>query len=58
MRKMVFLIAVCFILAVMLVTMTAQPPAGGGGGRGGGGGQRGPAVDISGPAPTGANGSG
>jgi hypothetical protein len=54
MRKVSLLIAVCFVLAVMVVTMSAM---GGGQGRGGGGGQRGPAIDISGPAPTGANGA-
>jgi len=63
MRKISFLIAVCFVLAVMVVTITAQGPQGGapggGGGRGGGGGQRGgpPAAAPTGPAPTGANGA-
>jgi hypothetical protein len=54
MRKVTFLIAICFVLAVMVATIAAQ---GGGGGRGGGGGQRGPAVAPTGPAPTGANGA-
>src|SRR6187399_3545859 len=68
MRKISFLIAVCFVLAVMVATIAAQAPQGGapggapggpGGGRGagGGGGQRGPAVAPTGPAPTGANGA-
>ena len=68
MRKVSFLIAVCFVLAVMVATIAAQAPQGGapggapggpGGGRGagGGGGQRGPAVAPTGPAPTGANGA-
>ena len=51
MRKVTFLIAVCFVLAVMVATIAGQ----GGGGRGGG--QRGPAVAPTGPAPTGANGA-
>src|SRR4051794_34919104 len=37
MRKVSFLIAVCFVLAVMVVTISAQGPGGGGQGRGGGG---------------------
>ena len=70
MRKISFLIAVCFVLAVMVATIAAQAPQGGapggapggpGGGRGagGGGGQRGgpPAAAPTGPAPTGANGA-
>ena len=56
MRKVSLLIAVCFVLAVMVATITAQaPPAGGGGGGRGGGGQAPPAP--TGPAPTGANGA-
>ena len=68
MRKISFLIAVCFVLAVMVATIAAQAPQGGapggapggpGGGRGAGGGQRGgpPAAIPTGPAPTGANGA-
>lgn len=56
MRKVSFLIAVCFVLAVMVASMSAQ-----GGGPGGAGGQRGPggppAAAPTGPAPTGANGA-
>src|SRR4051812_12218018 len=61
MRKVLFLIAVCFVLAAMVATMAAQAPGGGGGGGGRGGGGRGgggaapPAP--TGPAPTGANGA-
>ena len=47
MRKVSFLIAVCFVLAVMVVSISAQ---------GGGGGQRGPAAPPP-PAASGANGA-
>jgi hypothetical protein len=65
MRKVSFLIAVCFVLAVMVATIAAQAPQGGApgaapggpGGGGRGGGQRGGAPPApTGPAPSGANG--
>jgi metal-dependent amidase/aminoacylase/carboxypeptidase family protein len=56
MRRISLLIAVCFVLAVMVATISAQGGGGGGqGGRGGGGGAQAPAP--TGPAPTGANGA-
>jgi len=56
------LIAVCFVIAVMVATISAQGGGGGGqgGGRGGGGGQGGRGAGApapTGPAPTGANGA-
>jgi|SRR5712671_1216483 len=62
MRKVSLLIAICFILAVMVATISAQGGGGGGqgggGGRGGGGrGGGGGAPAPTGPAPTGDNGA-
>ena len=62
MRKIMLLIAVCFVIAVMVATISAQGGGGGGqgGGRGGGGGQGGRGAGApapTGPAPTGANGA-
>jgi len=57
MRKVSLLIAICFVLAAMVVTMAAQGQGGGGGGRGGGRGGGGGAPAPTGPAPTGANGA-
>src|SRR5438874_2577089 len=62
MRKILLIIAICFVCAVMVATISAQGQGGGGGGggRGGGGGGRGGGAGApapTGPAPTGANGA-